>query len=83
MSDQKTIEDMRAILFSTIDGVKSGALPLDKAKVISDLCQVMVNSAKVEVDFIKASNSVGSGFLEEKKVHPPGIVGITQHRLKG
>ena len=83
MSEKKTIEDLRAILFSTIEGVKSGEMPLDKAKMISDLSQVMVNSAKVEVDFIKASNGTGSGFLEAEKPLPPGITGITQHRIKG
>lgn len=83
MSEKKTIEDLRAILFSTIEGVKSGEMPLEKAKMISDLSQVMVNSAKVEVDFIKASNGTGSGFMEAEKTLPTGITGINQHRIKG
>lgn len=82
MSTQ-TIEDLRAILFATIADVRSGALPLDKAQMINDLSQVMVNSAKVEVDFLKVTNGITSGFLEKKPNLPAGITGITQHRLKG
>ena len=36
-----------------------------KAKAIQELAQVLVNSAKVEVDFIKATENKGTGFLPE------------------
>jgi hypothetical protein len=41
-----------------------------KAKAIEGLAQVIVNSAKVEVDFIKATDQKGSGFIpsEPKKI---------------
>lgn len=83
MSEQKSIADLRDVLFSAIEGVKDGTMPLDKAKMISQLAQVMVNSAKVEVDFVKATKGAGSTFLEPPKQLPPGILGITTHRMKG
>lgn len=83
MTEQRTIADLRDILFSTIEGVKAGTMPLDKAKVISDLSQVMVNSAKIEVDFIKATKATGSTFLEPAKPLPPGILSVTTHKIRG
>jgi hypothetical protein len=83
MKSQRTIEDLRDILFDTIEGVKSGSVSIEKAQTISDLSQVMVNSAKVEVDFAKATgNKAGSGFLEKPSQLPPGITGVHQHRIK-
>lgn len=82
MSQQKTIEDLRSLLFETIAGVKDGSLSIEKANIISGLSQVMVNSAKVEVDFAKATGQKGSGFLDKPSQLPPGITGITQHRIK-
>lgn len=81
MSDQKTIDDLRAVLFDTIDAVKNGKMDIDRAKVVSDLAQVMVNSAKVEVEHAKVTGKKGSGFLEKQSDLPPGITKITQHRL--
>ncbi|MBF8176948.1 hypothetical protein [Herminiimonas contaminans] len=89
MSEQKTISDLRAMLFETIAAVKDGTLEIEKAKVISELSQVMVNTAKAEVDNAKATGGVGSGFLESAPVAVPdgalpnGITGITRHVLRG
>lgn len=75
----KTIEDLRAALFDAIEGVKSGKLDIDRAKCVSDLAQVMVNSAKTEVDFIKVTNGKDSAFLAKKPELPDGITGIHKH----
>lgn len=81
------IADLRAVLFETIAGVKSGKLNIEKAQTISELSQVIVNTAKVEVDFIRATGAKhhGSGFLERPaeppKPLPPGITGVQQHRI--
>lgn len=83
MSDKKTIEDLRNLLFETMEGVKSGTIDIDKAKVISDLSQVMVNTAKVEVEHAKVTGQKGSGFLEKPAELPKGITGITVHRIGG
>lgn len=60
------IEDLRNHLFETIEKVKDGDMPLDRARVVADLAQVVINSAKAEADFIKAiGGSKGSGFIVE------------------
>lgn len=79
------INDLRTHLFDTIRELKNGKIDIEKAKAISDIAQVIVNSAKVEVDHAKVTGSKGSGFLEkgEEQDLPPGITGIRQHRLQG
>lgn len=80
---KKNIDDLRDLLFATIEGVKSGDIDVERAKMIGDLSQVMVNSAKVEVEYAKATGQKGSGFLEKAEELPQGITGIRQHRLMG
>jgi hypothetical protein len=57
------IEDLRDHLFEIIEMLKEGDMELDKAKAIAEIAQVIVNSAKVEVDFIKVVHGNGSGFI--------------------
>lgn len=78
-----TINDLRGHLFDALKGLKDKSMDIETAKAISDISQVIVNSAKVEVDFAKATGQKsGSGFLEAPSQLPPGITGITQHRIK-
>lgn len=84
----KNVDDLRAVLFNVIEDVKSGKMSLEKARTIGELTQVVVNSSKVEVEFLKATNGKGrtTGFLglsgpgpapaPEKPQLPPGIVGM-------
>jgi hypothetical protein len=85
MARNRTIQDLRELLFDTIQGVKAGTVDTDKAKVIGDLSQVMVNTAKAEVDFIRATGGKDSGFIKssEPEELPQGITGIRQHKLMG
>lgn len=84
----KTIEDLRAVLFETIDKVKDGKMDIERAKTISDIAQVMVNTAKAEADYARATGTSGSPFLELGKIEAPegalpkGITGIRQYRIK-
>jgi hypothetical protein len=80
---KKNIDDLRELLFATIEGVKGGTLDIEKAKVIGDLSQVMVNTAKVEVEYAKATGGKGSEFLDKRPDLPHGITGVRQHRLAG
>ena len=86
----KTIEDLREHLFSTIAGVKAGTVTIEQAKTIGDLCQVVVNTAKVEVDFVRATERRDSAFLVSAPAAtttittqanglPNGILGIRRH----
>lgn len=87
----KTIEDLRARLFATIDGVKAGTVPLDVARVVNDLSQTIVNTAKVEVDYLRlvddvdkpASPFLQGGNADTQAPLPNGITGIVRHRLAG
>ncbi|MDQ2150096.1 hypothetical protein RBI22_15360 [Alcaligenaceae bacterium C4P045] len=81
----KTIGDLRDAMFDTLDALKSGKITVDQAKAMSDIGQVIINSAKVEVDYIRANNGGQSGFIDPTKIEglPPGVTGITRHRLVG
>lgn len=50
-----TIETLREHLFFTLEGLrdKDNPMDIDRAKAISDVAQVIINSAKVEVDAAK------------------------------
>lgn len=69
----RNIQDLRETLFDAMQDLKNGKMDVDKAKVISELGQVIVNSAKAEADFIKQSGGAGSGFVESppKKLERP------------
>lgn len=81
----KNIEDLRAALFATIEGVRAGTTTVEQAKTISDLSQVIVNTAKVEVDYVRANNGGESRFMTAigNDNLPAGIKGVTRHRLAG
>jgi hypothetical protein len=50
------ITDLRDHLFETLEGLKDPDNPmdLDRAKAICEVSQTIINSAKVEVDMVKA-----------------------------
>lgn len=66
------INTLREILFETIRKVKSGEIDPAEAKTIVNASQAIVNSVKVEVDFIKAVGgiAVGSGFIPLEPLKP-------------
>ena len=71
------IEDLRNHLFVTIERLLDEDDPLDinMAKAVSDTAQTIINSAKVEVDFLKVTGGLeGSGFIpyEPRKPLLPG-----------
>ncbi len=51
------IEDLRNHLFATLEALqdKEAPMDLDRAQTIADVAQVIVNSAKVEVDFFEGN----------------------------
>ncbi|MGE3348159.1 MAG: hypothetical protein AB7I35_12075 [Ramlibacter sp.] len=68
---------------------------IDRSKGLAELAQAVVNTAKVEVDYLKATNQSSTPFLEVPPdkpyltdasgapALPNGITGITRHRIKG
>jgi hypothetical protein len=69
------IEDLRNHLFETLEALKDKEKPMEieRAKAISEVAQTIINSAKVEVDFLKHGGGVqGSGFMPtEKQIEGP------------
>ena len=64
------IEDLRNHLFATLEALQDNEAPMeiDRAKAIAEVAQVIVNSAKIEVDFIRATDgSKGTGFISEER----------------
>lgn len=62
------IEDLRNHLFATLEGLTDVDNPMDleRAKAVADVAQVIINSAKVEVDFISKTGGIGTGFITDK-----------------
>ena len=62
------IQDLRHHLFETIEMLKDKEIDIATAKAISNVAQVIVNTAKVEVSFIKATQSTeDTGFIKLEK----------------
>lgn len=81
----KNISDLRDAMFETIQALKDGKITVEQAKAMSDIGQVIINSAKVEVDYIRANNGGESSFIDAvgNGNLPPGVTSVTRHRLVG
>lgn len=74
-------------------GTDAVRLELDRSKGISEVAQVIVNSAKVEVEYLQKTGQTSTPFLEvppdepylttQTDALPNGISSITRHRLQG
>jgi hypothetical protein len=59
------ITDLRDHLFEVLERLKDGEIDIETAQTMADVSQVIINSAKIEVDFIKATGSnTDSGFIK-------------------
>jgi len=64
------INDLRNHLFAVLEELTDSESTYDiaKAKVVADIAQVVVNSAKIENDYIRITGaSHGTGFIEEQR----------------
>jgi hypothetical protein len=59
---KNSIEDLRNHLFAALEGLadKEEPLDLERAKTIADVGKVLVESAKVEVAFLKVTGALKS-----------------------
>jgi len=55
--------DLRDHLFEVLERLKDGEIDIETAQTMADVSQVIINSAKIEVDFIKVVHGNGSGFI--------------------
>ena len=74
------IEDLRNTLIDMIKTLsdKDAAVDLDRAKVAAELAQVVVNSAKAEVDFMRVTGGTGSGFIENTGRNPAALRAVRE-----
>lgn len=90
----KSIDDLRNALFDAIDGVKSGALDVEKARAINEIAKTLTDTAKVEVEYLKANDGGESTFIAGAigKANLPaglpapaepgnGVMGIRRHLI--
>jgi hypothetical protein len=89
------ISTVRQALLDTIKDLRDPNKPMDigRARAISEVAQTIINSAKVEVDYLRATKQASTPFLEVppdepylKITKPPeghnnGIVSITRHKM--
>jgi len=79
---ENTVQDLRKHLFETIQALKDPDNPMDigRAKAISNAAQVVVNSAKVEIDYMKLTGGDGTGFIPELEDQSKKLTRITTVR---
>lgn len=68
---KNTMTDLRNHLFEVMEALKDEENPMDiaRARAVVDVAQVLVASAKVEVDFLNAIDSAEtSEFFEMKRI---------------
>lgn len=71
------IEDLRNHLFATIEALLDEDNPMDiaRAKAVSNAAQALINSAKVEVDFLRVTGGIeGSGFIPYEPRKPLDLI---------
>lgn len=90
------IDTLRGVLFETLQALrnKDNPMEIEKAKAITDVAQALINTAKVEIDFIRqTSSATGTEFfkpLENRTKTDTGFKttqsvpggSITSHRLR-
>lgn len=79
----KTMDDLRSVIFDTIDDVRNNKLDAATARAISDLAQNVINSAKAEADYARATGQVvRSGLISTEPAASPASVTRT-HTERG
>lgn len=87
------INELRQHLMSTLASLRDRDNPMepDRARAVAQVAGVLVDTAKVEIDYIKVTGQDRSGFLEmptgpqlshEPTPHQPFPVSV-HHRLEG
>jgi hypothetical protein len=62
MPVQNKMDDLRNHLFETLEALKDDEKPmdLDRARTVADVARVLIDSAKVEVEFLKVTGGLRS-----------------------
>ena len=73
----QNIDKLREHLFATLDGLrdKTNPLSVEQAKAVAEVSQTIINSAKVEVEYLKATGGKGSSrFLDGARAEAPPVI---------
>lgn len=62
------MQDLRNHLFETLEALKDEEKPMDiaRAKAISEIAQTLINSAKVELEFMEATGQIETEFFDAR-----------------
>ena len=85
-----TLDDLRDHLFATLAALRDDKSPMevDRAKAISEVAKTVIESAKVQVDYLRVTGKDGAlpvfGELPPPKTPalPDGVAGVRTHRIK-
>ncbi|MGH8665350.1 MAG: hypothetical protein ACREUX_13900 [Burkholderiales bacterium] len=72
------IDDLRNHLFETLEALRDDEKPmdLDRAKTVATVAQVIVDSAKAEIEFAKVTGQIpGTGFMPAPHLEAPPAPG--------
>ncbi|MGB7422924.1 MAG: hypothetical protein WA917_13775 [Comamonas sp.] len=96
MTQSPHINTLREQLLATLADLRNREHPMepDRARAVAQVAAVLVDSAKVEVDYIKATGQDRAGFLEEPPAPLPALhsdeptahnpfPSVRRHRLEG
>jgi hypothetical protein len=75
------LDTLRSMLFDTIRGVKNGTLDIERARGINEIAKTLVDTARVEVDFVRATDASHSEFIAGEKDDRQKLPGVTVHRI--
>jgi hypothetical protein len=70
------ISDLRNHLFETLEALKDDEKPMElaRAKAISEVAQTIINSAKVEIEFMEVSGEMESTeFFDALRIEDRGV----------
>lgn len=83
MSENVNLDGVREELMNALKALtnKDKPMELDRAKAVAGVAKVLVDSAKVEVDYLRVTQGSSSGFISGNKTALPKP-GVTVHRLK-
>jgi len=82
------IEALRELLFAQLRELRAASgdegvrTAVSKAKAVSEMGAVIIDSARAEIDYLRVSKGFEAPFFEPAPDLPAGVTGITQHRIR-
>lgn len=83
----RNIDDLREHLFATLAALRdtSNPMDIDRARAVSEVAKTIIDSAKVEVEYMRMNGGGESEFIGAIGSNnlPEGITGVMRHRIRG